>query len=86
MIDEMLTLPRAEHGEVDCDKAHCSKTFDQREDEAKVLARHLWPVIKGSHKDQPPRNDAHLEAVQKSSSELDASVTNGTEIRQKQHA
>ena len=30
MIDEMLTVPMAEHGEDDCDKAHCSKNFDQR--------------------------------------------------------
>ena len=30
MIDEMLTAPMAEHGEDDCDKAHCSKNFDKR--------------------------------------------------------
>ena len=65
-----------------------------REDETKVLACHLWPVIKDNHKDaikeyqrdQPSCNDAHSEAAQKSNSELDASVTKGTEIRQKQHA
>ena len=59
-----------------------------------MLARHLWPVMKDDHKDaikdyqrdQPSCNDAHIEAVQKSSSELDASETKGTEIRQKQHA
>ena len=44
-----------------------------------MLARHLWPVIKDDH------NDAHIEAVPKSSSELDASVTKGTEIRRTQH-
>ena len=59
-----------------------------------VLARNLWPVIKDDHKDaikdyqrdQLSCNDARTEAVQKSSFELDASVTKGTEIRQKQHA
>ena len=30
MINEMLTAPMAEHGEDDCDKAHCSKNFDKR--------------------------------------------------------
>ena len=30
MIDEVLTVPMAEHDEDDCDKAHCSKNFDQR--------------------------------------------------------
>ena len=58
-----------------------------------MLARHLWPVIKDDHqdaikdyqRDQLSCNDAHTEAVQKSSSELDVSVTKGTEIRQKQH-
>ena len=30
MIDDMLALPMAEHGEDDCDKAHGSKNFDQR--------------------------------------------------------
>ena len=30
MVDEMLTAPMAEHGEDDCDKAHCSKNFDKR--------------------------------------------------------
>ena len=58
------------------------------------MLAHLWPVIKDDHKDaikdyqrdQLSCNDAHIEAVQKSSSELDASVTKGTEIRQKQHA
>ena len=65
-----------------------------REDETKVQACHLLPVLKDDHKDaikdyqrdQPSCNDAHVEAVQKSNSELDASVTKGTEIRQKQHA
>ena len=94
MIDEMLNLPKAEHGEDDCDKAHCSNSFDQSEDELRVLTRHLWPVIKDWHKDaikdypsdQPSCNNAHIDAVRKSSSELDASVTKGTEIRQKKHA
>ena len=48
-----------------------------------MLARHFWPVIKDDHKDaikdyqrdQLSCNDAHNKAVQKSSSELDASVT-----------
>ena len=38
MIDEMLTVSIAEHGEDDCDKAHCSKNFDQRGPDK--LARH----------------------------------------------
>ena len=65
-----------------------------REDETKVLARHLWLVFKDDHRDaikdnqsdQSSCNDAHIEVVQKSSSELDASVTKGTDIRQKRHA
>ena len=59
-----------------------------------MLARHLWSVIKDDHKDaikdcqrdKLSCNDAHIEAVQKSSSELDESVTKRAEIRQKKHA
>ena len=43
-------------------------------------------LIKDYQRDQPSCNDAHIEAVQNSSSELDASVTKETEIEQKQHA
>ena len=77
MIDEMLTfLGQAEHGQDDCDKAYCDKSFDQTGDEAKVPARQFAgyrDAIK-DYQDQPSCNDVHSEVVQTSSSELDASV------------
>ena len=78
MIDEMLTLLQAEHGEDNCDKAHCSKNFDQRGRDQGAGSS----LIKDYQRYQPSCNDAHIDAVQKSSSELDSSVKKGTEIRQ----
>ena len=85
----MLTfLGQAEHGQDDCDKAYCDKSFDQTGDEAKVPARQFAgykDAIK-DYQDQPSGNNVCSEAAQTSSSEFDASVTKGTEIRQKQRA
>ena len=75
-------------------KAHGSKNFDQKRTRPRCLLVTCGRVLKDDHKDaikdnqrdQPSCNDAHIEIVQKSSSELDASVTKGTEIRQKRHA
>ena len=64
-----------EHGEDDSEKAHCSKNFDKRGPDRCRLS-----LIKDYQRDQPSCNDAHIEAVQKPSSEFDASVTKETEI------
>ena len=69
MIGEMVTLPKAEHGENDSNKACCSKSFDWTEDNVKVLVRQVT-----GHGDVSG-------AVQKLISESDASVTEATEIR-----
>ena len=62
------------------------RTTATRRIAARTSTREGSSLIKDYQRDQPSCNDAHIEAVQKSSSELDASVTKETEIQQKQHA
>merc|ERR1719434_220613 len=88
MIDEMVGLLKAEQVEDDDKKAYCVKSFDKTEDEAKVLAHQI-----AGHKDtiedleeQLSNTDDRIAVVQKSISELDASVAKATAIRQKQHS
>merc|ERR1712136_271492 len=88
MIEEMVGLLKAEQVEDDDKKAYCLQSFDKTEDEAKVLAHQI-----AGHKDtiedyeeQLSNTETRIAAVQKSISELDASVAKATEIRQKQHS
>jgi len=88
MIEEMVGLLKAEQVEDDDKKAYCVQSFDKTEDEAKVLAHQI-----AGHKDtiedyeeQLSNTETRIAAVQKSVSELDASVAKATEIRQKQHS
>jgi len=88
MIEEMVGLLKAEQVEDDDKKAYCVQSFDKTEDEAKVLAHQI-----AGHKDtiedyeeQLSNTETRIAAVQKSISELDASVAKATEIRQKQHS
>ena len=76
MIDEKVTLPKAEQGDDDGKKTYYIKGFDQTEDKDKVSTRQ----IKG-HKDtiddcndQLSNTDGRIEAVEKSLSELNESV------------
>ena len=76
MFDEMVTLLKADQGEDSSKKAYCIKSFDETEDEAKALAHQLTghnDAFAG-YNDQLSNTDARIEAVQKSISELDASV------------
>merc|ERR1712136_436780 len=88
MIEEMVGLLKAEQVEDDDKKAYCVQSFDKTEDEAKVLAHQI-----AGHKDtvedleeQLSNTDERIEVVQKSISELDASVAKATAIRQTQHS
>ena len=83
-IDEMVALPKVEQGEGDSKKAYDIKSFDQMEDEAKVLVQQI-AGYKGTE-DQLYSEGDRIDAVQTSISELDANVTRATEIRKKQHA
>ena len=88
MIEEMVGLLKAEQVDDDDKKAYCVQNFDQTEDEAKVLAHQI-----AGHKDtmedyeeQLSNTETRIAAVQKSISELDASVAKATEMRQEQHS
>ena len=88
MIDDMVTLLKAEQGEDDGKKAYCIKSFGQMEDEAKVMGHHI-----SSHrdaivdsKDQLSNTGARIDAVQKSISEFDVSVTKASEFRRNQYS
>ena len=88
MIEEMVALFHAEQFDDESTKAYCVEDFDQTENDAKALAK-----SSADHKDdmqqvqdQLSNTDAWIEVVQKSISELDASVAKATEIRQKRRA
>merc|ERR1712135_95438 len=88
MIEEMVGLLKAEQVDDDDKKAYCVQSFDKTEDEAKVLAHQI-----AGHKDtvedleeQLSNTDERIAVVQKSISELDASVAKATAIRQTQHS
>ena len=81
-IDEMVTLPMVEQGEDDGKKAYDINSFDQTEDERKVLVQQI-AGYKDAIKDnecQLSTTHARIEAV------LDESGVKETKIRQKQHS
>merc|ERR1719323_2737957 len=88
MIEEMVGLLKAEQVEDDDKKAYCVQSFDKTEDEAKVLAHQIavHKDTKEDYEEQLSNTETRIAAVQKSISELDASVAKATEIRQKQHS
>ena len=74
---------KAEQGEDDGKKACCIKSFGQTKDEAKVVAHeissHKDAIV--DSKDQLSNTGARIDAVQKSISEFDVSVTKASEFR-----
>ena len=87
MIDDMVTLLKAEQGEDDGKKACCIKSFGQTKDEAKVVAHqtfsHRDAIV--DSKDQLSNIGARIDAVQKSIAEF-YSVTKASEFRRKQYS
>ena len=55
MVDEMVTLLKAEQGEDDGKKACCIESFGQRKDEGKVLAHQV-----SDHRDATADNKDQL--------------------------
>ena len=88
MIEEMVALLNAEQFDDDSPKAYCVENFDKTEDDAKALAKSSadHKDVMQQFQDQLSNTDAWVEVVQKSISELDASVAKATEIRQKRRA
>ena len=88
IIDDVVTLLKAEQGEDDGKKAYCIKSFGQTEDETKVLGHqisgHRDAIL--DSKDQLSNTGARIDAVQMSISEFDVSVTKASEFRRKQYS
>ena len=63
MIDEVVTLLKAEQGEDDGKKGHCAESFGQTEDEAKVLGHQVsgHRDATAEYKDQLSNTDARIE-------------------------
>jgi len=88
MIEEMVGLLKAEQGDDDDKKAYCVQSFDETEDEAKVLAHQIagHKDVLEDYEEQLSNTETRIAAVQKSISELDDSVAKATELRQKQRS
>ena len=82
--DEMVTLLKEEQCEDDSKKTYCIKSFDETEDEAKVSARQIdgHKDAMEDYKDQLANTDERIEAVHKSTDELDSRVSKSRRTRE----